>query len=55
MGARVSAEMKEAQELLRQGMPAAEAARHSGISESAISKSAICHAIVVERKKSAAN
>lgn len=51
MSARISAEMKVAQELLRQGLSAAEASRQSGISESAISKSAVCQAIIAEVKK----
>lgn len=50
MGARISAEMKRAQELLRGGLSAAEASRQSGISESAISKSETCQAIIVEYK-----
>jgi hypothetical protein len=52
-GARISAEMTLAQEHLRQGLSAAEASRQLGISESAISKSAVCQFIIAERKKRA--
>jgi Xaa-Pro aminopeptidase len=50
MGAKISAEMLKAQKLLRQGLTAAEAARKSGISKGAISKSAACQAIIAEVK-----
>ena len=50
MGALVSAEMKKAQKLLQQGLTAAEASRKSGISESSISQSKECQAIIAEQK-----
>lgn len=50
MGARVSAEMKRAQELLQNGYCAAEAARIAGITKSAISKSAVCQLIINKYK-----
>lgn len=50
MGARTSAEMLKAQELLRQGLNGYQAAKQSGISEGAISKSARCQLIIAEVK-----
>ena len=55
MGARVSAEMLAAQALLRQGFTAYAAAKQTGISQGAISKSAACQAIIAERAKSSAS
>lgn len=53
MGARTSSEMLRAQELLRQGLSAYAAAKQSGISEGAISKSKVCQQIIAERKAQA--
>lgn len=50
MGARTSPEMLHAQELLRQGLSAYAAAKQSGISQGAISKSKACQAIIEQRK-----
>lgn len=52
MGARTSPEMLKAQELLRQGLTAYAAAKLSGISQGAISKSAACQKIITERNRS---
>lgn len=50
MARRISIEMAKAQDLLRQGLNAYQAAKQSGISEGAISKSAVCQLIISEVK-----
>lgn len=49
MGARTSPEMLIAQSLLRQGFTAYAAAKQSGISQGAISKSKACQEIIRQR------
>ena len=49
MGARTSPEMLIAQSLLRQGFTAYAAAKQTGITQSAISRSIVCQQIIAER------
>lgn len=46
MAAKVSAEMKHARELIREGMKPAEAARQAGVTKGAISVDIVCRALV---------
>jgi predicted transcriptional regulator len=51
MSGKLSAEMKQARELLKTGCRASDAASLSGISKSAISKCAVCKEIIKQIKK----
>ena len=53
MGAKLSAEMIRARELLRMGQSAAEAARITGLSKGAISQDAVCAEIIDANRNAA--
>lgn len=55
MGARTSQEMLIAQSFLRQGLTAYAAAKQSGITQSAISRSRVCQQIIEEQKTKSPN